>query len=301
MTGWDEKERRAKPVSAFSDGVRVVDGNVKFVGLKLDDNQINIQEIDYENNTMTVDDVHYTKDEIKGFLSEYSQNCIMDMFGAYFTEIGTPSFEMKQIIDPEQLVFEGSTNNCFMGSNSANTVIKRRGSSFGKDRIVKVVDGRFKSVDKEPVRDMYIDIQRDGMITIQKPHIESGIMKLKRSCERGFKRSDVGDSTFKVISVKPQFAAIDLKRFSYWKAFNNAKIDIADKCILGVSALGVDFSNKEELVVDINKMNALAVKITSVSNEDVYDFTKQKALKAMKVNYAKLAKHKPYLEYVKAY
>jgi hypothetical protein len=301
MTGWDEKNRLTKTVSAFSDGVRVVDGEVKFVGLKLANDQINIQEIDYEKNTMTVDGVHYTGNGIKDFLSSYSQNCIMDMFGGYFKEIGTPSFEMKQIIDPEQLVFEGSTNNCFMGSNNANTVIKRRGSSFGKDRIVEVVDGRFKSVDKEPVRDMYLDIQRDGLITIQKPHIESGIMKLKRSCERGFQSSDVGDSTFKVISVKPQFAAIDLKREAYWKAFNNAKIDIADKCILGVCALGVDFDNKDELVVDINKMNALAVEITSVSNEDVHDFTKKEALKTMKVNYAKLAKHKPYLEYVKTY
>ena len=61
------------------------------------------------------------------------------------------------------------------------------------------------------------------------------------------------------------------------------------------------YDNKDELVIDINKMNTLAVKITGVSNEDVYDFTKKEVLKVMKVNYAKLAKHKPYLEYVKAY
>jgi ribosomal protein L24 len=300
MVGWDEKERRIRPISVFSDGIRIVNGVMTFVGLKISDDQINVQEIDYENNTLVVDGVSVSSKDVKDFLSDYSRKSVMELFAEYFDVMGSPSFEMKQIIDPEQLAFEGGTNNCFMGSTNENTIIKRRGSSFGKKRIVKVVDGCLKVVDSEPVRDMFVDILRDGIITIQKPHIETMILKLKRSCERGYKNSNVGDTIYKVVSVKPQLAAIDLSNETYWNAFNNAKMDISDKCILGVDALAVDFTNKTELVVDITKMNILANQITNnCENGQIY--TKKDALKVLNVNYAKLAKHKPYLEYVKAY
>ena len=321
MRGWSESKRRPEVCDVFDSGYRIKDGKLEMHGIRIAPDQVNFQEMLFDQTV--IDDsgekhvldaivvegkkLYYGKSitlngetlqDARDYLAQYSLDCVMDMFPEYFKVIGEPGFESKELVNVQGLVFDGATNYGFDVGTDRKPSIKRRGASYGKDRVVHIEGDSIKNSGGEPVLEMLEGMCSDGRVTIQSPHIETGILKLGKSKEKGFVNSDLGCTLFKLTNTLPQVPGISYKNHKMWKNVNSVKTWLSQKTVLGATIVGVDFSVKDELVVDMNVVNEYFTKIQRLEDEKC---TVAEMKKVLKVDYRKLIKHKPYMDYVRAF